>query len=205
MTIFLAMDQGWAAILAGGVGLLSAVGGALVGGLAAVRGARIGAETNAAAVLAQGRLQATGALEQWARQERQKACLQVMDCYSQFSRECARHRDQLKESRALDDSTLDSFAATLTTLNGVCSHLALLGPTPIQIAGATLRAKAESLSSTLRTWNEELTEALAEQPNPDLAHIRTVWQDILTDDGRAMKLAYHEFLHTGQTELLRPL
>ncbi|MER6391645.1 hypothetical protein ABT236_24675 [Streptomyces sp. NPDC001523] len=54
-------------------------------------------------------------------------------------------------------------------------------------------------------WNEELTEALAEQPHPDLAHIRTVWQDILTDDGRAMKLAYHEFLHTGQTELLRPL
>ncbi|MFI5867662.1 hypothetical protein [Streptomyces sp. NPDC051546] len=128
-----------------------------------------------------------------------------MDCYNQFSRECVQYRDQLRESRALDDSTLTSFTATLTTLIGACSHLALLGPMSVQAAGGTLRAKAQSFEATLRLWNEELVEALAQEPQPDLAEITTSWLDILADDGNAMKAAYHEFLHTGQNELLRPM
>ncbi|WP_327250240.1 hypothetical protein [Streptomyces sp. NBC_01244] len=187
------------------MGLLSAVGGALVGGLAAVRGARIGAEVNAAAVLAQGRLQAAGALEQWVRQERQKACLQVMDCYGQFSRECVQYREQLKESRPLDEPTLDSFTAALAALVGACSHLALLGPTSVQAAGGVVRAKAEGFRSTLMLWNEELAEALLVVPQPDLTEITGVWLDILVENGGAMNAAYLEFLHTGQTELLRPV
>jgi hypothetical protein len=76
------VDQGWAAVIAGIAGLVGAVVGALAGGHAAVRGARIGAEVNAAAVRAQVRDQAALAQQQWVRQERQKACLQVMDVYA---------------------------------------------------------------------------------------------------------------------------
>jgi hypothetical protein len=76
------VDQGWAAVIAGIAGLVGVVVGALAGGHAAVRGARIGAEVNAAAVRAQVRDQAALAQQQWVRQERQKACLQVMDVYA---------------------------------------------------------------------------------------------------------------------------
>ncbi|MFJ3882396.1 hypothetical protein ACIPW5_33745 [Streptomyces sp. NPDC090077] len=197
------MDQGWAAVLAGGVGILSAVGGALVGGLAAVRGARIGAETNAAAVLAQGRLQAAGAHDLWVRQERQKAYLQVMDCYSQFNRACVQYRDQLKETRPLDDPTMDLYVKTLITFMSSCSHLALLGPASVQVAGAAVRTQAERFVGTIRLWNDELAEGLADDSQADLADITDVWWDILAEDGSAMRAAYLEFLQAGQNELLR--
>ncbi|MFF3735522.1 hypothetical protein ACFYXM_36000 [Streptomyces sp. NPDC002476] len=197
------MDQGWAAVIAGGVGLISAVGGAVVGGMAAVRGARIGAETNAAAVLAQSRLQMEGARDQWVRQERQKAYLQVMDCYSLFNRECVQYRDQLKDGRPLGEDTVESYTSTFIALIGACSHLALLGPDSVHAVGGAVRAKAERFVATVKFWNEDLTEALNEDPQCDLGALTSDWWDVLAEDGALMKQAYQTFLITGQRELLR--
>jgi hypothetical protein len=197
------VDQGWAAVIAGGVGIISAVGGALVGGMAAVRGARIGAETNAAAVLAQSRLQMEGARDQWVRQERQKAFLQVMDCYSLFNRECVQYRDQLKDRRPLNEDTVESYKSTFIALTGACSHLALLGPDSVHAVGGAVRERADRFVTTIKIWNEDLTEALNEDPQRDLDALTSDWWDALAEDGALMKQAYQTFLITGQRELLR--
>ncbi|WP_405891397.1 hypothetical protein OG612_06370 [Streptomyces sp. NBC_01527] len=54
-------------------GMIGALGGALAGGVAAVRGARVGAETMAAAALQQIQDQAVTEHQQWLRGQRQQA------------------------------------------------------------------------------------------------------------------------------------
>ncbi|MDH6590090.1 hypothetical protein M2161_009281 [Streptomyces sp. SAI-133] len=193
------MDQGWAAVIAGGVGLVGAVVGALVGGLAAVRGARIGAEMNAAAVREQVRDQAALELQHWVRQERQKACLQVMDMYAVFNSESVRRREEMEAGTVLDEASLQSYADHSINLIGACSHLALLGPDSVQIAGGTLRRMAERFVSTLRFVNEELGEQQTEQRADGL---RPDWLEMLAEDGQEMKLAYLEFMRVSQAALL---
>ncbi|WP_331729695.1 hypothetical protein [Streptomyces platensis] len=184
------MDQGWAGLLAGVAGLL----GALIGGLAAVRGARIGAETNAAAVRQQVQDGALVAHQQWVRQERQKACLKVMDTYTALNAQVVQRRDQLRGGTALDDASMDAIQQTVMDLVGTCSHLALLGPTAIQITGGVLRDKAVSLADTMRIWNEDLPE----QPEVEMNY----WAQLLHEEGLEMKQAYQEFLRTSQSVLL---
>ncbi|MEU8852219.1 hypothetical protein AB0C70_39725 [Streptomyces sp. NPDC048564] len=193
------MDQGWAAVIAGIAGLVGAVVGALAGGRAAVRGARIGAEVNAAAVREQVRAQAALELQQWVRQERQKACLQVMDLYAVFNSESVRRREQLGAGTVLDEASLQSYADYSTNLIAACSHLALLGPDSVQVAGGTLRRTTERFVSTLRFVNEELVEEPAEQRADGLG---ADWLEMLAEDGQEMKLAYLEFMRVSQATLL---
>ncbi|MFF9490656.1 hypothetical protein [Streptomyces sp. NPDC014676] len=192
------VDQGWAAVISGIAGLAGAVIGARAGGRAAVRGARIGAEVNAAAVRAQVRDQADLAQQQWVRQERQKACLQVMDMYAVFNAESVRRREQLEAVMVLDEASLQSYADASNNLIVACSHLALLGPDSVQIAGGVLRRRTERFVSTLRFVNEELAE-LAEQPADGL---HQSWVEMLAEDGNEMKLAYKEFMRVSQAVLV---
>jgi hypothetical protein len=193
------VDQGWAAVIAGSVGLVGAVVGALVGGLAAVRGARIGAETNAAAVREQVRDQAALELQQWVRQERQKACLQVMDMYAVFNSESVRRREDLEAGTVLDEASLQSYADHSTNLIAACDHLALLGPDAVQIAGGTLRRMTKRFVSTLKFVNEELAEQPTEQR---AAGLRADWLEMLAEDRQEMKLAYLEFMRISRAALL---
>ncbi|MFJ1673140.1 hypothetical protein ACIOK4_43670 [Streptomyces bottropensis] len=189
------MDQGWAAVVAGIAGLVGAVVGALAGGRAAVRGARIGAEVNAAAVRAQVRDQAALAQEQWVRQERQKACLQVMDMYAVFNVESIRRREQLEAGTVLDEASLQAYAEALFKLLTACSHLALLGPDSVQLAGGTLRRMTERFVSTLRFASEELADRPADTMRAD-------WAEMVAEDGQEMKLAYLEFMRVSQAVLV---
>jgi hypothetical protein len=189
------VDQGWAAVIAGIAGLVGAVVGAVAGGRAAVRGARIGAEVNAAAVRAQVRDQAALAQEQWVRQERQKACLQVMDMYAVFNVESVRRREQLEAGTVLDEASLQAYGEALFNLLTACSHLALLGPDSVQVAGGVLRRRTEGFVSTLRFANEELAEHPADAMHAD-------WAEMVAEDGQEMKLAYLEFMRVSQAVLV---
>ncbi|MFF7845188.1 hypothetical protein ACFZC6_41580 [Streptomyces ossamyceticus] len=150
---------------------------------------------NAAAVRAQVRDQADLARQQWVRQERQKACLQVMDMYATFNAESVRRREQLEAGTVLDEASLQSYADASVNLIAACSHLALLGPDSVQIAGGALRRRTERFVSTLRFVNEEL----AEQPVDGLLE---TWVEMLAEDGQEMKLAYQEFMRVSQAVLV---
>ncbi|MDC0773299.1 hypothetical protein [Streptomyces sp. HD] len=75
------MDEGWAAITAGAVSLL----GASVGGLAAIIGARIGAEKNATSVLDQTIQQAHAERRQWIRDQRALAYEQFLTAWDEYT------------------------------------------------------------------------------------------------------------------------
>lgn len=67
------MEQGWAAVVAGVAGLAGAVGGAAVGGAAAIWGAR-----------QQVRDQADRDHRRWIREERQKAYAHVLEAFTAY-------------------------------------------------------------------------------------------------------------------------
>lgn len=75
------MDDGWAAVTAGGVSLL----GASVGGLAAIIGARIGAEKNAASVLDPAIQQAHTERRRWMRDQRALAYEQFLKAWDEYT------------------------------------------------------------------------------------------------------------------------
>lgn len=74
------MDERWAAIAAGAVSLL----GASVGGMAAIIGARIGAEKSAASVLEQVSRQAHTERTQWIRDQRAAAYEQFLSAWDAY-------------------------------------------------------------------------------------------------------------------------
>ncbi|MFJ4152998.1 hypothetical protein ACIP10_36255 [Streptomyces galbus] len=69
--------------------------------------------------------------------------------------------------------------------------------------GGAVRAKAERFVATINIWNEDLTEALSDDPQRDLDALTSDWWDVLAEDCALMKKAYRTFLITGQCELLR--
>lgn len=95
----------------------------------------------------------------------------------------------------LDEASLQSYAEASNNLIVACSHLALLGPDSVQIAGGVLRRRTERFVSTLRFVNEEL----AEQPADGLIE---TWVEMLAEDGQEMKLAYQEFMRVSQAVLV---
>ncbi|WP_261951496.1 hypothetical protein [Streptomyces nigrescens] len=117
-----------------------------------------------------------------------------MDSYTNFHMQAQQGRDQLFAGIAVDDSAMQSLQQCIPELAGTCSHLALLGPSAIHIAGGVLRDKVARFATTMRLWNEDA----AQLPDAAIAE----WADILHDEGLEMKAAYQEFLSTSQSVLL---
>ncbi|MFD8308113.1 hypothetical protein ACFV29_38145 [Streptomyces sp. NPDC059690] len=79
------MNDGLAAVLAALVGLVGAVGGAAIGGMAATRGARVGAETAARATARQVQDQAAVDHMHWLRGQRLQAYQDLLAAYDAYS------------------------------------------------------------------------------------------------------------------------
>ncbi|MFG2954835.1 hypothetical protein ACGF5O_14015 [Streptomyces sp. NPDC048291] len=107
------MDQGIAALIAAGFGLV----GAAVGGAAAVWGARIGAERSAQAVKQQVQDQAAVEHAHWIRQQRLEAYEGFEDTYAQLARLVGRVGRDIPEAPDL-----------LRILARCCARIEILGP-----------------------------------------------------------------------------
>ncbi|WP_432110291.1 hypothetical protein [Streptomyces sp. AA1529] len=77
------MDQGVAALIAGAAGMVGALGGSIAGGLAAIRGAKIGAMSSAEATRRQVQDQSMAEHSHWLRSKR-------ADAYSEFLNQARR-------------------------------------------------------------------------------------------------------------------
>ncbi|MFJ8152240.1 hypothetical protein [Streptomyces sp. NPDC094468] len=107
------MDQGVAALIAAGFGVL----GTAVGGAAAVWGAKIGAERSAQAVKQQVRDQTAAEHAHWLRQQRLEAYERFEDNYSQLARLAVRI-----------DGDVSPAADLLRDLAHCSSRIEILGP-----------------------------------------------------------------------------
>ncbi|MFK0291856.1 hypothetical protein ACIQU6_15465 [Streptomyces sp. NPDC090442] len=132
------LGQGWAAVLAGGIGMLGALGGSMVGGWAAVRGARDAAALNAETVRQQVADQAEIEHRHWVRQERQKAYREVLDAYAGVTPMIWVIHESLASQDESDWPERLDLTEEFDVLNSGCSRLVLLGPAPVAEAGNAL-------------------------------------------------------------------
>ncbi|MFD9425274.1 MULTISPECIES: hypothetical protein [unclassified Streptomyces] len=137
------MDQGVAAFVAGIVGMAGALGGAAAGGYAAVRGARIAAESAAAATRRQVQEQAAAEHAHWLtdlRREKYSTLVRTSgnfvvhivplvtfgqrrdDPDSPLNNACDAYRDQLHEARFLADRALQAAIDDAMELVGNVGH-----------------------------------------------------------------------------------
>ncbi|MFJ5728339.1 hypothetical protein [Streptomyces paradoxus] len=108
------MDQGIAALIAAGFGLV----GAVVGGIAAVWGVKVGAERSAQATRQQVQDQAAAEHDHWLRQQRLEAYQNFQDTYGELVR-----------LTALDgDEDLSAAAESARVLFRWSSRIDILGP-----------------------------------------------------------------------------
>lgn len=183
------MDQGWAAVVAGVVGLVGAIGGAAVGGIAAIWGAR-----------QQVRDQADRDHRRWIREERQKAYAQVLEAFTAYGSYAELVTVKLWKASGdaadpLPESDWDQLVQVSLGVQMACSKLGLFGPDVILQAGNTLRHTCGNLTGILHTWREALQSG--EPPEQLLAinHERR-------ERGETMRASYRTFMATGQEVLM---
>ncbi|MER5989334.1 hypothetical protein [Streptomyces sp. NPDC001787] len=188
------MDQGWAAVIAGVVGLVSGVGGAVVGGVAAVRGARLGAETNADAVRGQVVAQAANEHAHWVRQERQKAYREVLDAYTIKAVHASKFITKLEKGEHLTEAEKHELESVSGDLSAACSRLSLIGPERVYIAGSLLRDCQDEVTGTLEFWSEDLETILPEDVFP--------WGEVLSEERDNSYVAYHDFMRESRKVII---
>lgn len=174
------MDQGIAAVLAGGFGLVGAVAGAFAGGIWAVRGAKIGGSKAVEAARLQIEGQAAAEQLQWVRGQRQQAYGQLLDAQSAVEDTLARAAPGIRAGGRLSDEARDELTQRSLTLQKCTRQIALWGPEEVirlahALAVSTIEATqalrqaqgggAPTSGGSRREWahwdraNQEMTQA----------------------------------------------
>lgn len=122
------MDQGIAAVLAGGIGLVAAVAGAIAGGILAVRGAKVGGASAVEAARLQVEGQAVAEQLQWVRGQRQQAYGRLLEAHSAVEDTLGRAAPSIFAGGRLSDEARDELADRSLALDSCARQLALWGP-----------------------------------------------------------------------------
>jgi hypothetical protein len=158
------MDAGVAAVIAGVAGMVGALGGAVAGGIAAVRGARIGAEKTSAALLKQTQDQAEIEHRHWAREHRRSACSQLMEHYSELTAALALSVGALGRGELPTDEHHQTVDALSVSMAPVSRQLDLWGPPELRSAVGELMATVMAAVYLMKEWAEAV-----ETSAPDIA------------------------------------
>lgn len=162
-----------------------------------MRGARIGAETNAWAVRQQVSDQAAAEHVHWVRQERQRNYREVLDAYGEVSSEAYDFRMKLREGSSATEEEFRDLSRTFNRVHVTCSHLVLLGPDSVHNSGRYLRTCVGRMYETLKFWSDELTET----PSPTEEEMHE-YDEEAKERGAAMKYAYQDFMRESRDALL---
>lgn len=132
------MDAEIVALVTAGAGLVGAMGGAVIGGIAATRGARIGAETAARATAKQVREQALNEHEHWLREQRLQAYRALLVAYDEYAVASTQMGRMLDWPRTDADPNPVDIGVPANAVTSAYSLIQLLGP-------ETVRAPAKEL------------------------------------------------------------
>lgn len=168
------MDQGIAALVAGLTGMVGALGGAVAGGVAAVRGARIGAEKAFEAGRQQVQDQAAVELSHWLREQRREA-------YVSFIREIQVVIDAAKAVTTMEHDQLMNFNRSIEDLKVAGNSITLMGPQEMIEAAGRVIGSAIEFNACM--WRESHTPDQRSQESLDASE-RT---DDASDDFQEMK------------------
>ncbi|MEU6166249.1 hypothetical protein [Streptomyces tanashiensis] len=151
------MDQELVALITAGVGLVGAIGGAAIGGLAAARGARLGAETTARATTRQVHDQGTINHEHWLRGQRLESCRALLSAYDKYAIAAS------NVSRALEGETQASaemglaLGQAVSDVRNAYFHVRLLVPEEVLQPARSLRLQVEDHNECLGRWLDAFT------------------------------------------------
>ncbi|MFJ9021629.1 hypothetical protein ACIRPU_16875 [Streptomyces sp. NPDC102259] len=192
------MDEGLVALIAAGVGLAGAIGGAAIGGYAAARGARIGAETAARATARQVQDQAAVDHTHWLRERRLEAYQEFLKAYEQ----CAEVMNAILKQLAgePDPSDLPDFAVLdpcTLALYRIYFLIRMLGPEEVRREASNVRHGYQDHVRYLRDWSRALLDghdSEADAAQAEAAEAR-----------RQMKDGYSAFVRAANEAMSTPV
>lgn len=148
------MDQGLAALIAGIAGAAGGLGGAIAGGLAAARGASIGAEKTATALLRQTQDQGEIEHQHWAREQRRLACTEVMQLYSGVVVAAATMLGSLRNDVVPSEENRGALLVPSTAFPLACLQVRLWGPPELGRTSTVLGEHVRQASVALLAWSD---------------------------------------------------
>ncbi|MET9465739.1 hypothetical protein ABZY44_13210 [Streptomyces sp. NPDC006544] len=187
------MDEGLVAIVTAGVGLVGGLGGAAMGGLAAVRGARMGAETTARATIEQARAQERAQHDHWLRDERKRAAVLMLEAYDRFTIAAS------NVTRMFDleiEASPDVWAAYATSMNEIRRAyfpLRLVGPARVHQAARVLWQLIEEYNEGIKEWADGIVTATDET--------RVGWQAREEQQRPALGRAHSDLINAASESL----
>ncbi|MEU5243430.1 hypothetical protein AB0G81_04820 [Streptomyces asoensis] len=146
------MDAGIAAVFAGIAGMVGALGGAVAGGVAAVRGARLGAEKTSAALLKQTQDQAEIEHRHWAREHRRQACSQLMEQYAGILEALANAERSLWREEVLTVEQNQAIDTLIVATTPVSRQIDLWGPSELRDAVGELMTRVMGAVFLVKEW-----------------------------------------------------
>ncbi|MEU6945676.1 hypothetical protein ABZ957_10620 [Streptomyces sp. NPDC046316] len=146
------MDQGLAALIAGIAGAAGGLGGAIAGGFAAARGARIGAEKTAAALLRQTQDQGKNEHRHWAREQQRVACTEVMKLYEDFVMAAATMLGPLRSGEVPSEESQQELVRITAGFPLASHQVKLWGPPDLGRAATILAHRARQVAEALVMW-----------------------------------------------------
>lgn len=145
------MDQGIAAVLAGGIGLVGAVAGAFAGGVWAVRGAKIGGFKAVEAARLQVEGQVAAEHFQWVRSQRQQAYGQLLDAQTAVEDALAKAAPGIRAGGRLSEEARVELTERALVMRSRSRQLALWGPDEAVRLAYELTLSTLAASQALRT------------------------------------------------------
>ncbi|WP_405583232.1 hypothetical protein [Streptomyces sp. NBC_01092] len=145
------MGDATATVVAGGIGLIAAVIGAVIAGRYAERGAKAGGRKAVEAALAQVQGQAAAEHWQWVRSQRYQSFASLLAAYTALDDVLAGITPEVRGGVPLDVATKDALRRATLDLQDKTSLLALWGPDEARaLAYALTRRAVESVRSLLQ-------------------------------------------------------
>lgn len=183
------------ALVSAGIGLVGAVGGAIVGGAAAARGARLGAQTAADATARQVRDQAYADHVHWLRERRLEAFREFMNAYD----ECVEQSLAFVRSFAGNPDRSDVPSAevlypTAMALGRGYALIRIVGPEAVRVEAAEVRQAHNKHAEHLLA----LREAHLRENDQSMAYFRSRARTSLDE----MVGAYKKFVRAANQSCL---
>ncbi|MFF8511241.1 hypothetical protein ACF064_24445 [Streptomyces sp. NPDC015492] len=185
------MDQGLAALIAGIAGAVGGLGGAIAGGFAAARGARIGAEKTAAALLRQTQDQGEIEHQHWAREQRRVICTEVMKLYEEFAKAVVMVLGPLRNGEIPSTETQLELVRITSGFPLASRQVELWGPTELGRAATVLAQRAHDGVQALNMWGHAVQlgapDISARQADYEAVEIKESFAVFLRMAGQALR------------------
>ncbi|MFE6149306.1 hypothetical protein [Streptomyces sp. NPDC057889] len=168
------MDAEAVALVVAGVGLVGAIGGAAIGGAAATRGARLGAETAAKATEKQVKEQALNEHEHWLREQRLQAYRSLLLAYDKWATAATQMSGMLDWTRTDADPNPVDTGSPANEVTSAYVLIKLLGPEEVRQTATALWEGVYARYECLSKWRK----AFLREDDGAIEQARIKWEQL---------------------------